>query len=174
MRGSHGQEQLTGLLKDPCSPAGCLTSVNLRPSSVKWGNTHIDSRGLLKTERDKARVWPTVLDKRSVFSLGARSLFLHEDAMAGGEMNKDTQVFLPPGSSFGVWSHSPSPILCLAQRLPGGIGDRAPRGTAKWLQLLIYPPRLEHSGLLAGLSISVRNLAEIYRSILAGCGLWEG
>lgn len=122
MRGSHGQEQLTGLLKDPCSPAACLTSVNLRPSSVKWGNTHIDSRGLLKTERDKARVWPTVLDKRSVFSLGARSLFLHEDAMAGGEMSKDTQVFLPPGSSFGVWSHSSSPILCLARRLPVVLG----------------------------------------------------
>lgn len=58
--------------------------------------------------------------------------------------------FLPPGSSFGVWSHSPSPIPCLARRLPGGVGDRAPCGAAKWAQLLIYPPRLERSGLLAG------------------------
>lgn len=82
--------------------------------------------------------------------------------------------FLPPGSSFGVWSHSPSPIPCLARRLPGGVGDRAPCGAAKWAQLLIYPPRLERSGLLAGPCISVGNLAEIYCPILAGRGLWEG
>lgn len=90
-----------------------------------------------------------------------------------GEKQVQIPFFLPPGSPFGVWSHSPSPILCLALRLPGGVGDRALCRIAKQVQLLVYSPCLEHSGLLAGSSSSVETFAEIYCPVLAGCRLWE-
>lgn len=62
----------------------------------------------------------------------------------------------------------------LALRPIDGVEDRTLCGVAKWVQLLVYCPRLEHRGLLAGLSILVKTFAEIYRPVPAGCGLWEG
>lgn len=69
------------------------------------------------------------------------------------------------------WSPSPIPV----PRLSGGVGGRAtPGGVAKQVQGLIFSPRPEHSGLLAGPSISVETFAEIYRPVPAGYGLREG